>query len=225
MTKTTNHTIQISEKIGSVSALWTSSSNSEYLLVLGHGAGAGMTHTFMEGLANALAKEGIATLRYNFPYMEQKKKRPDYPAVAHKTIEEVVNFAANSSKLPLFVGGKSFGGRMSSQWISKEPKQFVRGLIFYGFPLHSPAKPGAERAEHLFAIKIPMLFLQGDRDNLAKLDLLKPVLAKLPLSTLEVFQGGNHSFRFPKKSGITESEALIGLAKASLEFCRAVTTK
>lgn len=224
MTKITEHKIHISEKIGSVSAIWTTSSSSKYLLILGHGAGAGMTHAFMEGLANALAEEGIASLRYNFPYMEQKKKRPDFPAVAHKTIEEVVNFAASTSKLPIFVGGKSFGGRMSSQWASKAPKSFVKGLIFYGFPLHSPAKPGAERAEHLYSIKAPMLFLQGDRDNLAKLDLLKPVLAKLPTSILEVFPGGNHSFRFPKKSGITETEALTRLAKASAKFCQEVVT-
>ncbi|MDH3651491.1 MAG: dienelactone hydrolase family protein, partial [Saprospiraceae bacterium] len=147
---------------------------------------------------------------------------PDFPAVAHSTIEAVVEYACKQTDLPIFVGGKSFGGRMSSQWMAKNNNSNVAGLVFYGFPLHSPAKPGAERADHLFDIKVPMLFLQGDRDSLARLNLLQPVVDRLPLAELIVFDGANHSFRFLKSMNISEHQAWEKLATATLKFSSTV---
>ncbi len=209
--------IEISERLGVVSTLSIRPKSPTHLLILAHGAGASMEHPFMEGLAEALASKDIATLRYNFPYMEQGRKRPDVPPVAHKTIYRLIEHA-QGQELPVLLGGKSFGGRMSSQAMALKPQDAVKAMVFYGFPLHSPAKPGTERAQHLHDVLIPMLFLQGDRDALAKLDLIKPLLDRIPLSTLRLFEGANHSFRFPKKTGVTNEEALDLLAIATREF-------
>jgi uncharacterized protein len=170
------------------------------ILTLAHGAGAGMDHSFMVTLSQALADKGIATMRFNFPFAEHKKGRPDPPAVAHQTIEAALARAQELfPDLPLFAAGKSFGGRMSSQYLSANPNKAVKGLIFYGFPLHPAGKPGTERADHLKDIKIPMLFLQGSKDALATWDLIEPVCDKLKKATLIRLEGADHSFKAGKK--------------------------
>ncbi|AWM10868.2 alpha/beta family hydrolase [Bradyrhizobium symbiodeficiens] len=193
-----------------VSALLQLPANARACYVLAHGAGADMRHAFMEKVAVGLAERGIATLRFNFPYMEKKQGRPDRPAVAHAAVRAAVAEAARLCPgLKLVAGGKSFGGRMTSQAQSKEPLPDVRGLAFLGFPLHADKKPSSERAEHLASIAIPMLFLQGTRDGLADLGYLKPVVQKLGAkATLHEIEGGDHSFAVLKKSGRSNEEAL-----------------
>lgn len=159
-----------------------------------------MDHIFMETLADALAKAGIATLRFNFPFAENKKGRPDSPAVAHATIEAAINKARElAPKLPLFAAGKSFGGRMSSQYLAAHPDSPVNGIVFYGFPLHPAGKPSIERADHLKQIKVPMLFLQGSKDTLATWDLIEDVCGSLKKATLVKLEGADHSFKAGKK--------------------------
>src|SRR6266568_2617766 len=176
--------------------------------VLAHGAGAGMTHAFMAAVAQELAERGIATLRYQFPYMEKGGKRPDPPKLAHATVRAAVAEAARRlPKLPLIAGGKSFGGRMTSQAqaITQLPK--VRGLAFLGFPLHPAKQPSSERGKHLFEIEVPMLFLQGTRDALASLDQLEPLCEALGArATLKLFQDADHSFHVPARSGRTDPQ-------------------
>jgi predicted alpha/beta-hydrolase family hydrolase len=176
--------------------------------VLAHGAGAGMTHPFMTAVAAELGERGIATLRYQFPYMEQGSKRPDPPKLAHATVRAAVAEAARLlPKLPLFAGGKSFGGRMTSQAQAAAPLMGVRGLIFLGFPLHPAGKPSQERAKHLAEVRVPMLFLQGTRDALAMLDQLEPVCATLGRrATLTLFQDADHSFHVPARSGRKDAQ-------------------
>lgn len=177
-------------------------------MTVAHGAGADMHHPFMEQLAMGLAAKGIATLRFNFPFTEAKKGRPDPAPVAEKTILKVIEYAASlRPELPLFVAGKSFGGRMSSQLLSKETPSAVRGVVFYGFPLHAPGKPGAERAAHLAAIALPMLFLQGSRDALATLELMNNVVAGLSNATMRTFEGADHSFKAGKRDVLSELTA------------------
>lgn len=193
--------IKVSATQGSVSAKVVDAKKAKAVLVLAHGAGAGMDHPFMKQLAEALSEEGIATVRYNFPYMEKKKGRPDSPAVATQTVEAAVAKAsALFPRLPLLVGGKSFGGRMSSHWVSAANPDSVRGLVFFGFPLHQAGTPSIERAEHLYPIAVPMLFLQGTRDALADLASLKKVCKKLKQSTLVTFEGADHSFKAGKEN-------------------------
>ena len=189
--------------------------NARALLLLAHGAGAGMRHAFLEKIAHALAERGVATFRYEFLYMEQRKGRPDPPAVAEARVREAVQEAARVAPgLPLFAGGKSFGGRMTSQAQAHEPLPGVRGLVFLGFPLHPPGRPGTTRAEHLDAVQIPMLFLQGTRDDFAGLDLLRPVVARLgKRATLHLVEGGDHSFKVLKKSGRTDAQVMDELAE------------
>ncbi|WP_027573835.1 alpha/beta family hydrolase [Bradyrhizobium sp. WSM1743] len=207
--KTTELKLDI-ERIGTVSAMLTRPDRARACYVLAHGAGADMRHSFMEKVAAGLAERGIATFRFNFPYMEEKKGRPDAPAVAHAAIRAAVAEAARLCPgVKLVAGGKSFGGRMTSQAQSKAPLPDVKGLAFLGFPLHAAKKPSSERAEHLAGIAIPMLFLQGTRDGLADLGYLKPVVEKLgPKATLHEIEGGDHSFAVLKKSGRTNDEAL-----------------
>jgi uncharacterized protein len=191
--------VKISEEIGSVSAITILPDNPQCMLVIAHGAGAGMKHPFMEELATSLATTGIATLRFNFPYMEKGKGIPDRPHVAHKTIEHVI---AKSRKLfpslPLFVSGKSFGGRMTSQYITEGKETDIKGIVFFGFPLHAPGKPSFDRAEHLKKIKVPMLFLQGSRDEFADFDLIKKVCASLKKAKLVRIEGANHAYKAGK---------------------------
>ena len=170
-------------------------------MTLAHGAGAGMHHSFMVTLAQLLSEQGITTLRFNFPFAENKKGRPDTPAVAHQTIEAAIEKAQKLFPgLPLFVAGKSFGGRMSSQYLSAHPDPVVRGIIFYGFPLHPPGKPSIERAEHLKEIKTPMLFLQGTKDELATWNLIESVCSSLKQATLVKIDGANHAFKAGKQN-------------------------
>ncbi|HUK20868.1 MAG TPA: alpha/beta family hydrolase [Gemmatimonadales bacterium] len=173
------------------------------LYVLAHGAGAGMRHAFLENIASALATANVATLRYQFPYMEAGRKRPDTPALATATVRAAVNRAAERMPgVPIVAGGKSFGGRMTSTAQAAEPLPGVRGLAFLGFPLHPPGRPGSDRAAHLDQVKVPMLFLQGTRDDFAQLDLLEPVVKRLAdRATLHLIENGDHSFRVPKRAG------------------------
>ena len=173
-----------------------------------------MHHPFMEGASKALSDHGIATHRYEFPYMKAGKSRPDSAAVAEAAVREAVREAAHKDPgLPLLAGGKSFGGRMTWQGQANEPLPGVRGLVFFGFPLHPPGRPGVERAEHLAAIEIPMLFLQGTRDEFATLDLLHGVVQRLgSRATLHLIEEGDHSFKVPKRTGKTEHDVLEELA-------------
>ena len=194
----------------SVSALRLRPDNARAWFVFAHGAGAGMSHPFMETVATGLYDRGFATLRYQFPYMEKGSKRSDAPAVAHAAVRAAVAEAARlSAGLPLIAGGKSFGGRMTSQAQAIAPLPGVRGLAFLGFPLHPADKPSASRAAHLSDIKIPMLFLQGTRDDLAEMTLLEPVVKGLGgLASLHVVQEGDHSLHVPARSGRNDREAM-----------------
>jgi len=196
-------TLKVSSEIGSVSGEYIIPDKSICLITLAHGAGAGMHHPFLLELATSLADRNIATLRFNFPYMENNKGRPDAPVVAYQTIEAAINRARKQyAGLPLFISGKSFGGRMSSQYLSTHQEADVKGVIFYGFPLHAPGKPSIERAEHLREVKQPMLFLSGTRDEFATLKLLKKVLSSLKNATLLTIEGANHSFKAGKLNTI-----------------------
>jgi uncharacterized protein len=176
--------------------------------VLAHGAGAGMKHPFLAAIAAELATRGIASLRYQFPYMERGAKRPDPPPLAQATVRAAVAAATRSlPDLPLIAGGKSFGGRMTSQAQAKAPLPGVRGLAFLGFPLHPANRPSRDRAEHLFDVHLPMLFLQGTRDALAALDQIEPVCEKLgERATLMLFENADHSFHVPARSGRTDAQ-------------------
>jgi uncharacterized protein len=191
-----------------VSGLLQAPTNARACYVLAHGAGAGMKHAFMAAVATELAARGIATLRYQFPYMEKGGKRPDPPKLAHAAVRAAVAEAARlMPTLPLIAGGKSFGGRMTSQAQALEPLPGVHGLAFLGFPLHPAGKPSQERAEHLSGVQIPMLFLQGSRDQLATLDQLEPVCKALgERVTLEIFPDADHSFHVPAKTGRKDAE-------------------
>ena len=192
--------LKVSPAIGTVSAELIAGQKGKCIMVLAHGAGAGMNHSFMITLAQSLAEEGIATLRFNFPFTENKKGRPDTPAVAHQTIEAAIIKAQKLfPKLPLFVAGKSFGGRMTSQYMAANPNDAVKGIIFYGFPLHAPGKPSIERAEHLKDVRSPMLFLQGSRDEFATWKLIAKVCSSLPLAELIKIEGANHGFKAGKQ--------------------------
>ncbi|TMI92737.1 MAG: alpha/beta hydrolase [Bacteroidetes bacterium] len=199
--KTRSLSLKISPSIGTVSAECIVPEKSKCIITLAHGAGAGMNHSFMVTLAQLLSEQSIATMRFNFPFTENKKGRPDLPAVAHKTIEAAIAKAMELfPDLPLFAAGKSFGGRMSSQYLSAHPDASVKGIIFYGFPLHPLGKPSTERAEHLKDVKTPMLFLQGTKDELATWDLIESVCASLPLATLVKIEGANHAFKAGKQN-------------------------
>ncbi|MCR9288949.1 MAG: alpha/beta hydrolase [Bacteroidetes bacterium] len=211
-----NLKINISEELGSVSAILNQPKNSKYLLVLAHGAGADMTHAFMETLSNDLAKKEIATLRFNFRYKELGKGAPDRPKVALPTVKAAIEKGIElANGLPVLAGGKSFGGRMTSQLAATETLENVKGLVFFGFPLHSPAKVGIERAAHLQDIVHPMLFLQGTRDTLAKIPLITQVCDGLDKATLSIMDGGDHSFKTLKRSGITHEEMIEKLANTT----------
>ena len=181
--------------------------------VVAHGAGAGMTHPFMAAVADGLGERRIATLRYQFPYMERGSRRPDQPALAHATVRMAVETASRlAPSLPLVAGGKSFGGRMTSQAQAAAPLPGVRGLVFLGFPLHPAGKPSDERAQHLAHVHVPMLFLQGTRDTLASLQVLAPLVERLgALATLAPVQDADHSFHVPVRSGRTDSQVLAGM--------------
>lgn len=201
---------------GNVSAVLMRPEAARACYVLAHGAGAGMRHASMEAIAMGLAERGIATLRYQFPYMEKGRKRPDPPALAQATVRAAVAEAAVvCAGLPLLAGGKSFGGRMTSQAQAKAPLEGVRGLAFFGFPLHPAGKPSAERADHLAQVKMPMLFLQGTRDALAELRLLEPLVKGLGRkATLHLVEGADHSFHVLKSSGRNDRDVLVEILDA-----------
>lgn len=194
----------------SVSGLWLAPPDAFATYVLAHGAGAGMAHKSMTAIAEGLAARGVATLRYNFLYMERGSKRPDAPALAHSAVRAAVDEARRlAPALPLFAGGKSFGGRMTSQAQAKAALADVRGLIFFAFPLHPAGKPSDERAAHLSDVALSVLFLQGDNDALAHLDFLKPVVQRLGTrATLHLLAHADHSFHAPAKSGRKDAEVL-----------------
>jgi predicted alpha/beta-hydrolase family hydrolase len=209
---------------GEVSALLCRPAKARWLMVLGHGAGAGMSHPFMAKLADELAGVGVATLRYQFPYMEDRRRVPDPPAVLTTAVVAAVRAAAEAAPgLPLLAGGKSMGGRMTSQAAAQHPLDGVRGLVFFGFPLHPPNQPGTKRADHLAKVTIPMLFLQGTRDALADLTLLRPVCAKVgPRATLHVVETADHSFHVLKSSGRTDEQVLRELAQTAASWAEAI---
>jgi predicted alpha/beta-hydrolase family hydrolase len=203
-----------------VSGFLQAPKNARACYVLAHGAGAGMAHPFMEATAQGLAERGIATLRYQFPYMEQGSKRPDAPRLAQATVGAAVAEASRLvPKLALFAGGKSFGGRMTSQAQAASPLPGVRGLVFLGFPLHPPGKPSDERGKHLFDVKIPMLFLQGTRDELANLQLMLALVKQLGTrATLKLFPDADHSFHVPARTGRKDSEVRAEMLDALAEW-------
>jgi uncharacterized protein len=190
--------------------------------VLAHGAGAGMAHPFMVAIANGLAERGIATLRYQFPYMEQGSKRPDAPKLAHATVRAAVLEASSLvPDLALFAGGKSFGGRMTSQAQAAAPLPGVRGLVFLGFPLHPVGRPSDERGKHLFNVQVPMLFLQGSRDDFANLQLIEPLCQQLGRrAILKLFQDADHSFHVPARTGRKDAEVRAELMDALADWIR-----
>jgi hypothetical protein len=191
-----------------ISGLLDAPANAEACYVFAHGAGAGMNHAFIAAMARGLAERGVATLRFQFPSMEQGSRRPDPPKVAQAAVRAAVQEAAK--RLPdmrLFAGGKSYGGRMTSQAQAAEPLANVRGLVFVGFPLHPAGKPSTERAEHLAGVQVPMLFLQGTRDTLADLGLIRETIAKLEgRATLHIVEGGDHSFHVLARSGRNDEQ-------------------
>jgi predicted alpha/beta-hydrolase family hydrolase len=209
----------------SVSGLWMLPQKAEAALVLAHGAGAGMNHPHMEALSLALEERKIATLRFQFGYMEQGKKRPDTPPQAMAAIGAAVKKARKlSGSLPLFAGGKSFGGRMTTNAAASGKISEIQGILCFGFPLHPPKKPSITRAEHLAKITVPTLFIQGTRDDLADLLLLKNVLKKYPkLFQLHIVDGADHSFSVLKSSGRTNKDALFEVADASLSFVKSLS--
>jgi len=209
-------------KIGaeqSVSALLDAPPGPAACLVLAHGAGAGMTHAFMASAAAGLAARGIAVLRYQFAYMENGSKRPDRPPLAHAAVQAAVaRAAALLPGVPLLAGGKSFGARMSSQAQAAGLLPGVRGLVFFGFPLHPAGKPDDARAAHLADVTVPMLFLQGSRDKLADLALLRPVVKKSQQATLQVVEEADHSFHVPVRSGRTDAQVMEGLLEEAARW-------
>jgi predicted alpha/beta-hydrolase family hydrolase len=204
-----------------VSALWMQPARPRAAYVFAHGAGAGMHHGFMEALAQALSDASVATLRYQFPNMERGSKRPDAPALAQATVRAAVAAAGGRApEVPLFAGGKSFGGRMTSQAQAAAPLPGVRGLAFVGFPLHPAGKPGVERAAHLAAVKVPMLFLQGTRDELADLALLQGVVQDLgDRATLHLEDDADHAFHVRARSGRSDAQVVQALAVALAAWC------
>jgi len=202
--------------VGEVSALLLRPDQAQWLLVLGHGAGAGMRHAFMESISIELARHGIATFRYNFPYIEKGNRRPDFTPVLLATVRKAIDVAEEAAgDLPLLAGGKSMGGRMTSMAAAEGSLPRVRGLVFVGFPLHPAGQPGTTRGDHLARVEVPMLFLQGTRDKLAELSLLRPVCAQLgERALLHIVEAADHSFHVSKSSGRDDSQVLAELAQA-----------
>ena len=208
-----------SKSAGEVSAILDRPADARWLLVLGHGAGAGMKHSFMEAAATALSTKGIATFRYQFAYMEKGGGGPDPQPVLLATVRAAVAAArAAAGDLPVIAGGKSMGGRMTSLAAAAMPIEGVQGLVFFGFPLHAAGQPGTSRAEHLTRVGIPMLFLQGTRDTLADLTLLTPIVKRLPRAVMHVVEGADHSFAMLKRSGRTNAQVIDELASTVAEW-------
>jgi uncharacterized protein len=203
-----------------VSALCMRPANAHRMLVLAHGAGAGMSHPFMENLAGVLGENGVATLRYQFPYIEYRRRRPDPPPILHATVAAAVEAARHlAPDLPLLAGGKSMGGRMTSQAAAESMLKGIRGIVFFGFPLHPPNRPGTTRAEHLAQVKLPMLFLQGTRDEFAPMHRLQPICDRLSAyARLYTIDGADHGFHVLKRSGRTDADVLRELAETTASW-------
>ena len=210
MTPSTEHRFLVSPSTGEVSAVFVRPPGARALYVFAHGAGAGMGHSFMSAVAEGLAELGVATLRYSFPYMEHGKRAPNRPPILVETVRAAVSEARRlAPDLPLFAGGKSMGGRMTSTAASTDLLPGVQGLAFFGFPLHAAGRPSVDRGAHLADVRLPMLFLQGTRDKLAELDLLRPILYDLgPSASLHVVEGADHGFHVLKRSGRTDDEVM-----------------
>lgn len=206
-----------------VSGLYQAPPDAYACLALAHGAGVGMTHRSMTALADGLSELGVATLRYQFPYMEQGRKRPDSPAVAQAAVRAAVAAAREHAQgLPLFAGGRSFGGRMTSQAQAQAPLEAVRGLVFFAFPLHLAGKPSVERAAHLRDVHLPMLFVQGTRDTLADIGLLQGVVDELgPRAALQTVEDADHAFHVPAKTGRKDPEVLAEALAAAARWIAA----
>lgn len=205
-----------------VSAILEQPRDAWILYVVAHGAGAGMRHPFLHTISRALADRGVATFRYQFPYMEAGERRPDRPEVLEATVRAAVDQAGDAvPRLPLLAGGKSLGGRMTSRAASQGKLRRVVGLAFLGFPLHPPGRPGIERAAHLDQVDIPMLFLQGTRDEFAHLDLIRPVCQRIaPRATLQLIDGADHSFKVLKGSGRTAADVIAELSDTLVRWAR-----
>jgi predicted alpha/beta-hydrolase family hydrolase len=216
--------IHVDDSVGDVSGIFLQPDDAWAAYVLAHGAGAGMRHRFMEAIAGALGARGVATLRYQFPYFEHGSRRPDPPGVLEATVRAAVAKARElAPNLPLVAGGKSMGGRMTSNATARRLLEGLRGLVFLGFPLHPPKQPGIARGEHLAQVTAPMLFLQGTRDTLADLGLITGVCERLGArATLHVVEGADHSFSVLKRSGRTDSQVLEELADAITDWLRLV---
>jgi uncharacterized protein len=219
-----NLDIEVGNTIGKVSGVLLRPPDAWATYVLAHGAGAGMRHRFMESIAQALAERGIATLRYQFPYLEAGSRRPDPPGVLEAAVRAAAAKAREiAPELPVFAGGKSLGGRMTSNAMARRPLEGVHGLVFLGFPLHPPKRPAVTRADHLDRVASPMLFLQGTRDDLADLGLITSVCGRLgPKATLHVVDGADHSFAVLKRSGRTDTEVMSELAHTTADWCGAI---
>jgi predicted alpha/beta-hydrolase family hydrolase len=224
---TSELTLRVSDAAGEIAALLLRPLDARWLLVLGHGAGAGMRDVFMENLAYELAVAGVATLRYQFPYIQQRRGRPDNPAVLTAAVRAAIAAGAEAvPDLPLLAGGKSLGGRMTSHALSESSRTpttdaitRVRGLVFFGFPLHPPGRADTKRAEHLESVAVPMLFLQGTRDTLADLTLVRPLCASLaPRATLHIVDTADHSFHVLKRSGTTDADVIRELAQTTTSW-------
>lgn len=218
------HSLHVSDGAGDVSALIATPRDAWAGYVFAHGAGAGMRHAFLEELASLLYGAGVATLRYQFPYMEKKTHRPDPPALAERTVQAAVTSASSEmSDLPWFAGGKSFGGRMTSQAAAHGLIPSARGIVFVGFPLHPPGKPSVARAVHLASVSLPMLFVQGTRDELASMDLVRETCAALGArATLHVVEGGDHSFKVLKSTGKTKTDVMNEIRDAITAWMRVI---
>ncbi|MEP0985008.1 alpha/beta family hydrolase [Ekhidna sp.] len=211
----------LNDKLGKITFEIDQVSEPEAVLIIAHGAGAGMHHPFMSNLAVRIVNEGISTIRFNFPYMEQGRKSPGSPKANIETWSMVLNHVAGIyPSLPLFLSGKSYGGRMASHLIAENSIEEVKGIIYYGFPLHAPGRDSTDRASHLTHITVPQMFIQGTKDKLANLELMKEVTSSLKDAQLEIIEEGDHSFNVPKRSGKTKDEILDLLAIKSATWIK-----
>ena len=217
--------LYVSPTIGEVPAFLLRPPDAWLLYVMAHGAGAGMRHRFLDRIAASLGARGIATFRYQFPYMAAGRSRPDAPPILEETVRAAVTKAGEIvPELPVVAGGKSMGGRMTSSAAATAPLERARGLVFLGFPLHPPGQPGTHRADHLQAVNVPMLFLQGTRDGFARLDLITDVTSRLKsLATLHPVDGADHSFGILKRAGRTQDQVMDELAETIAGWARALS--
>jgi len=224
-TEAADFRLYVSPAIGEVSAFLLRPPDAWLLYVMAHGAGAGMRHQFLERMSASLGARGVATFRYQFPYMDAGRKRPDAPLILEETVRAAVMKAGEIvPELPIVAGGKSLGGRMTSSAAASAPLDRARGLVFLGFPLHPPAQPDTRRAEHLQSVDVPMLFLQGTRDGFARLDLITDVTSRLKsLATLHLVDGADHSFGVPKRAARSPEQVMDELAEAIVAWARALS--